>query len=190
MTVAISKSITLTEFLQLDFINESPAWEYIDGEVIQKSMGGVKHSTLQKRLVSVIDGAATQQNVDYEAFPELRCTPNGRSVVPDISVVQAAALPLDDTGEMSGQGIEFAPEWVIEVLSPGQSQTKVTDNILYCIRHGSRLGWLIDPVARAVLVFLPEQLPEVLGGEAMLPIVEGLQLELSVAQLFSWLKRG
>jgi len=27
---------------------------------------------------------------------------------------------------------------------PDQSQTKVTGNILHCLKHGSRLGWLID----------------------------------------------
>ncbi len=188
MTIATPKPIPLAAFLQLDYINESPAWEYINGEVIQKTMGGVKHNTVQKRLVGVIDGASLDLAEPYEAFPELRCTPNARSVVPDIVVIRRHQIPLDETGELSGQGIDFAPDWVIEVLSPGQNQTKVTDNILYCIRHGSQLGWLIDPIARAVLVYQPDRLPEVLREDALLPVLDGLTLQLTAEQVFQWLR--
>lgn len=77
MTVAVPKNITLQEFLKLPYIEESPAWEYINKEVIQKLIGGGKHSILQKRLVAAIDWTGS----DYEAFPELRCTFGNRSVV-------------------------------------------------------------------------------------------------------------
>jgi Uma2 family endonuclease len=109
MTLAPPQQLSLSEFLTLDYINESPAWEYIDGVASQKIMGGVKHSTLQKRLISTIEGANTDQTNPYEAFPELRCTPNGRSVVPDITVLRCNDIPLDETGDFSSQGIDFAP---------------------------------------------------------------------------------
>jgi len=35
-------------------------------------------------------------------------------------------------------------------------------NILHCLKHGSRLGWLIDPDERSVLVYPPGQQPELL----------------------------
>ena len=70
MTLAHHQNITLDEFLQLAWIEDPPAWEYINGKEVQKPMGGGKHSTLQKRLVTAIDRASDQ----YEAFPELRCT--------------------------------------------------------------------------------------------------------------------
>lgn len=70
MVVAKSGKTTIDEFLTLPEIEESPAWEYIDGEMVQKPMGGGKHSTLQKRLVAAIDQASD----DYEAFPKLRST--------------------------------------------------------------------------------------------------------------------
>ncbi|MDM3844734.1 MAG: hypothetical protein PT120_10645 [Aphanizomenon gracile PMC649.10] len=70
MTTTVAKIMTIEEFLKLGFIDESPAWEYIKSEVIQKPMGGGKHSLLQKKLVAVIDTATN----DYEAFPEMRCS--------------------------------------------------------------------------------------------------------------------
>lgn len=56
------------------------------------------------------------------------------------------------------------PDWTIEILSPDQSQTKVTKNILYCLRYGTQMGWLIDPEEQTVFVYRPGQELEVLDG--------------------------
>lgn len=191
MTVA---SLQLKEFLTLPWIEESPAWEYVEGEAIQKPMGGGKHSALQKRLVAAIDQAGSI----YEAFPEMRCTFGDRSVVPDVIVVAKDQLPLDPEGEISSTGIEFAPPWVIEILSPvrealtksTQSQTRVTGKILHCLKYGSHLGWLIDPQERLVLVYQPNRLPDLLAGEGILPVPEAIDLRLSVNEMFGWLRRS
>lgn len=184
MTIAAPK-ITLQAFLQLPYIEESPAWEYINGAGVQKPMGGGKHSTLQKGLVAAIDQAGTC----YDAFPELRCTFGNRSIVPDVVVIASSQLPLNESGDIISAGIEFAPAWVIEILSPAQSQTKVTGNILHCLRHGSQLGWLLDPHERSVLVYQPDRLPDLLFGADQLPVLEGVALQLSVDTVYGWLQR-
>jgi Uma2 family endonuclease len=183
--ITVPKSMTLEEFLKLPYIEESPAWEYINAEAIQKPMGGGKHSLLQKRLVSVIDALDS----NYEAFPELRCTCGNRSVVPDVVVIAKSQLPLDESGDIISSGIDFAPAWIIEILSPAQSQTKVTGNILHCLRNGSKLGWLIDPSERSILVYQPNCLPDLLAGKDILPVLEDLNLTLSVEEVFAWLQR-
>lgn len=86
MTAVLGTS--LEEFLQLAYIDESPAWEYINTKVVQKPMRGGKHSLLQKRLIAAIDAGST----NYEAFPELRCSFGNRSVVPDVVVLEANQL--------------------------------------------------------------------------------------------------
>lgn len=177
---------TLAEFLKLPHIDESPAWEYNDGEIIQKPIGGSKHSLLQKRLVAVIDAVDS----NYEAFPELCCSFGNRSVVPDVVIVVRNQIPLDDNGDIASTGIEFAPAWVIEILLPDQSQTKVTGNILYCLRNGTQLGWLIDPRERSILVYQPNSLPDLLSGSEVLPVLPDLNLNLCVDYIFGWLKRS
>jgi Uma2 family endonuclease len=52
------------------------------------------------------------------------------------------------------------------------------------------LGWFIDPDERLVLAFLPGQQPVELAGDNRLPIPEFLELNLTVTQLFGWLKAG
>jgi Uma2 family endonuclease len=182
--IIFPESTTLKEFLKLPYIEESPAWEYINGDAIQKPMGGGKHSLLQKRLVAAIDGLGS----NYEAFPELRCTCGNRSVVPDVVIISSNQIPLDESGEIISSGIDFAPAWVIEILSPAQSQTKVTGNILHCLRNGSQLGWLIDPSERCILVYQPNSLPDLLAGQDILPVLEDMNLTLSVNEVFAWLQ--
>lgn len=184
MTISIPK-VTLSEFCKLSYIDESPAWEYINGEVIQKKMGGGKHSLLQKRLVANIDATGS----DYEAFPELRCSFDNRSVVPDVAIVASDKIPVDENGDIISTGINFAPTWVIEIFSPDQSQTKVTGNILHCLKNGSELGWLIDPSERSIIVYQPNSLPSILTASDTLPVISGMNLTLCVDDVFAWLKR-
>ncbi|MFM7405467.1 MAG: Uma2 family endonuclease [Cuspidothrix sp.] len=184
MTTTVANIIPIAEFLNLDFINESPAWEYINSELIQKPMGGGKHSLLQKKLVAVIDTATSE----YEAFPEMRCNCGNRSIVPDVLVIPTVQIPIDENGYIISSGINFAPVWVIEILSPNQSQTKVTGNILHCIKHGTKLGWLLDPSERSILVYQPNTLPDLLTGKDRLPVLEGVGLIITVEEIFDWLQ--
>ena len=62
-----------------------PASEYIDGEIIHKPMPQGKHSVIQGELVSTINTVVKSRRI-ARAFPELRCTFGGRSIVPDVSV--------------------------------------------------------------------------------------------------------
>lgn len=48
MATAEIKAISLTDFLKLPYIEESPAWEYVDEGAVQKSMAGEKHSFAMK----------------------------------------------------------------------------------------------------------------------------------------------
>jgi len=178
--------ISLKKFLQMP--ETKPSSEYINGQIIQKSMPQGKHSKLRGELISCINEVVESQKIAL-AFPELRCTFGGRSIVPDVAVFAWERIPIDEHGDVENV-FKTYPDWTIEILSPDQSQTKVTGNILHCLKHGSRFGWLIDPDERSVLVYPPKQQPELLQEEQeVLPVpdlVSGFQL--TVGQLFGWLK--
>lgn len=177
--------LTLEEFLKQPYIEDSPAWEYMDGDVSQKPMPKIRHSILQKRLLAQID----DRSEDYTALPELRCNFAGRSIVPDISVVAWNRLPINELGEPEDNFME-APDWAIEILSPTQQATRVIDNLLHCLRYGTKLGWLIDPDDYSVLIFAPQQEPVICRGNSQLLVIEGVNLTLTAAQVFEWLKIG
>ena len=186
MVQAPVKAITLVEFLQLP--ETKPASEYIDGRVSQKPMPQGKHSVLQGEIVSNFSGALKQGKVAY-AFPELRCTFGGRSIIPDVVVLLWANIPLDEDGEVANE-INQAPDWVIEILSPQQSPTKVVKNIKHCLQSGAQLGWLIDPAEQTVFVYFPDQRVLVFDqASELLPMPDfANKLDVTVGELFGWLK--
>lgn len=77
------KFITLEEFLQLS--ETKPASEFIERQIVQKPMPQGEHSNIQGELVTVINAVTKPQRIAW-ALPELRCTFEGRSIVPDIAV--------------------------------------------------------------------------------------------------------
>lgn len=180
------KTITLEEFLKLP--ETKPASEYIDGRIIQKPMPQGKHSKLQGKLVTAINQIVEDQKIAL-AFPELRCTFGGRSLVPDVSVFAWNRIPVDENGDIANV-FSICPDWAIEILSPDQSPTKVTGNILHCLKHGCQMGWLIDPDERSILIYPSRQQPEFLQESQDILSVPNLatELRLTVNSVFSWLK--
>lgn len=185
MMQTLTKPLTLEEFLQLS--ETKPASEYVDGKIIQKPMPKGKHSTIQVELASLINYTLKKNHL-ARAFTELRCTFGERSIVPDIAVFQWSKIPRDPDGAIANNFF-LTPDWTIEILSPEQSQTKVTKNILHCLKYGSEIGWLIDPQEQAVLVYHPPQNITIYDQkETLLPMPSFAQnLSLKVGDIFAWL---
>src|SRR5919199_1526603 len=119
MTTA-AQTLSLEEFLKLP--ETKPASEFIKGEIIQKPMPQGEHSRLQAKLCTVINQITEAPKIAY-AFPELRCTFGGDSIIPDLALFS-----------------------------------------------GQRVG--------------------LFEGTAHLPIPNGIELELTVEQVFGWLTFG
>jgi Uma2 family endonuclease len=183
MAAALTSISTVEEFLKLPYIEESPAWEYVDGVAFQKPMPKTRHAILQKRLLLEID----RHSQIYTALPELRCTFSGRSIVPDVAVVAWERIPVNAVGEPEDNFLA-APDWSIEILSPDQQANRVIDNLLHCLRQGCQLGWMLDPDDYSVLVFAPKQEPTVCRGDARLPVLAGVDWAITAEQMFAWLK--
>ncbi|MCC5643956.1 Uma2 family endonuclease [Nostoc sp. CHAB 5824] len=180
-----AKPLTLSEFLNLP--ETEPVSEYIDGRIIQKPMPQGEHSAIQTELAPAINLVVKSKQI-ARAFCELRCTFGDRSIVPDISVFMWDRIPRKDNGGVANV-FSIAPDWTIEILSPDQSQTKVTKNILHCLKYGTQMGWLIDPKEQSVFVYWPDQ-PTTFYEElrTQLPVPEfAKDFSLTVEGLFSWL---
>ncbi|MBW4534645.1 MAG: Uma2 family endonuclease [Pleurocapsa minor HA4230-MV1] len=175
---------TLAEFLQL--VETKPEQEYLAGEISQKPMPQGEHSVLQAGLVTEINRVGKPQKLAC-AFPELRCTFAGSSIVPDVAVFEWQNIPLKTSGRIANK-FEVAPDWTIEILSPNQSPNRVIRKITFCLSQGTKLGWLIDPEDESVVVFEPNVTPVVKADRDILLVLEALaSYQLSAANLFSWL---
>jgi Uma2 family endonuclease len=188
------KNLTLESFLVLP--ETKPASEYIDGKIVQKPMPQGKHSVIQTKLIIFINSLLLESKIAI-ALSELRCTFGGRSVVPDVVVLKNENIPKDDDGEVANV-VTTAPDWVIEILSPDQSTTKVIKNILHCLDNGTEVGWLIDPAEKMILVYQPNkqvQVVDLLEAELIVPefarfsVGEAMPtIKLTAGDVFGWLK--
>ncbi len=192
MTLATQDALITTLDRFLEQPETKPASEYIDGSIYQKTMPQGQHSRLQLKLCNAIN-AVTEDKQIALAFPELRCTFGGRSIVPNVAVFQWERLPMNAEGEIENVFLA-APDWVIEILSPDQSPIRVISNILHCLKHGTEMGWLLFPKDRSLLIFQrdcqPIEINENANGNEKLIVPDFLksELDLTINQVFSWLK--
>ncbi len=187
-TIEKPKTISLEEFLALP--ETKPASEYAQGIITQKVMPKGKHSRLKSRFSREVDLIAEASQIAL-ALTELRCTFAGRSIVADIAVILWQNLPRDNDGEISNQ-FNHPPDWIIEILSPDQSSVLVIEKILFCLKEGSEIGWLIDPATKSIIIFqngstqihfatTETQLP--------LPVLTGLETwQITASDIFARLK--
>ncbi len=168
----------LAQFLSQPDIESSPAWELINGCVIQKPMPTLFHSRLQRNLVNYIN----QHTDEFEAVQELRCLVAPYSPVPDISIIAIARLP-DQDGPFDG-----APDWLIEIRSPDQSTLDLQKKILHCLTNGTQLAWLIDPASQQIWVWQGDNLPMICSGAEVLPVLGNLP-ELTVNTVMAMTRR-
>jgi Uma2 family endonuclease len=180
------RPLILDEFLSLP--ETKPASEYINGTIIQKPMPQGKHSRLQRKLIERINITLDDAGI-AEAFPELRCTFGGRSIVPDIAIFQLSHIPTDATGEIANR-FNLPPDWTIEILSPNQSSAHVIHNILHCLQNGCEMGWFVDPADQSVTVYPKGQQPTYFNQPSdRLSVPDFAQtVALTMGELLSWLQ--
>jgi Uma2 family endonuclease len=108
--------------------------------------------------------------------------------VPDIAVFENLRIPRTQNGEIDDI-FTTAPDWAIEIISPGQRMAKILKNITYCIAHGSQMGWAIDPDDRSVIVCQSDQDLRVIDEAGiLLPVpVFAVTIQLTLDDIFGWL---
>jgi Uma2 family endonuclease len=187
MVATQTKALTLEQFLALP--ETKPASEYITaGKIVQKPMPQGKHSILQTKLIIFINSLLLESSIAI-ALSELRCTFNGRSIVPDVVVLENKNIPKDDDGEIANV-VKIAPDWLIEILSPDQSTTKVIQKIVHCLDGGTQVGWLIDPAEKLIMIYRSNsqvQVIDILDRELTVPEF-ARSVKLTAGDIFNWLK--
>ncbi len=175
------QGLTLEEFLALP--EEEPALEYFDGVVSQKVSPERDHSGLQYVIPERINRFAYPRKLAF-AFPELRTTHSGASLVPDVAVYTWARIPR----ERSARGtvdVTTPPDVAIEIASPGQGRQKLLDRCRWFVEQGARLALLVDPRRQSVTAIRAGEAPRVLRGDDLLDFGEVIPgLTLVVGDLF------
>ena len=63
------------------------------------------------------------------------------------------------------------------------------NKIIFSLKQGTKLGWFIDPDDKSVMVFQPNQLPEVKYDADILPVLSVIESwQISAADVLGLLK--
>ena len=153
------KLITAEELLLMP--DDGMQRELIRGVLTEDMPPGHEHGLLVIRIGSLL-GNYSEEN-DYGEVcggdSGFRLERNPDTVRgPDVAWVAPGRLP----GPVVGYP-ELAPDLVVEVKSPSNSNREMADKAAMWLSHGSRMALVVDPRPITVTVYRPGEPPQVLG---------------------------
>ncbi len=168
--------MTMEEFLE----NDLEGYEYVKGELVPMAAAVIVHGKIGMNIILPL-GSYVRENKLGELFSnETTFQLGDRVVKPDVAFVMSERLTEDQF-----KGFPVAPDLAIEIVSPSDKQYNVTEKALAYLKAGTRLVWVIEPIAKTVMVYRSETDITLLNYEDTLTgedVVEGFSC--AVAELF------
>jgi len=88
--------------------------------------------------------------------------PNGARRAPDVAWFPAGKPGIPDR-KRRPRFPRFAPDFVVELRSPGDRLSRVRPKMREWVDNGAALAWLIDPERRVVEIYRPNREPAILA---------------------------
>ena len=149
MTPAETKLITAEELAAMGDIGPS---ELIDGRIVEMTPTGDEHGGVEVAAASVLQSFVRAHNLGKVRSGEV-----GIYIRRNPDTVRAADV-LFISNERYAQKksagfLDVAPDLIVEILSPGDSWSDVTQKLRDYFSSSVRLVWIADPQARAVYAY-------------------------------------
>lgn len=152
MALARPRSYTEDDYYSLP---ENIRAELIDGNLIyNQAAPSTAHQIILSELHTAINNYVKSKGGSCRVFPapfavQLRKTK--RTIVePDISVIC-------DRSKLTDKGCVGAPDWVIEIVSPGNPSRDYVLKLNLYADAGVREYWIVDPRKKRILVYYLEK---------------------------------
>jgi Uma2 family endonuclease len=155
----------------------------VRGMVVREPRAAYPHAVLHTAIASRIGGHVSAHalgQVLTECGFVLREDPP-TVLGPDIAFVARGRAPADPARVVHPH---FAPDLVIEIISPNERAADVHERLLEFLDAGTRLMWLVYPRRRSVVVYGADRTAHVLNGDEVVDggdVLPGFRV--TVAQL-------
>ena len=168
--------IRMTADELLDLPDDGKRYELVNGELREMSPAGGEHGIIGgralRRVGSFLDQHPEVGGEVFTAETGFRLSRDPDTVrAPDVAYVAQARL-----SKASVPGYpELAPDFVVEVVSPGDRASEIQAKIDEWLRAGVLLAWVLYPATRSAMVFRADgttqllHADDTLSGEAVLP---------------------
>ena len=150
----------------------------VKGEIRRTPLTGFEHGVISAAIGSFLDKHVEMNRLGYvcSAGTGFNITQNpdtGRA--PDAAFVRQAAIDKQDIPKGFWDG---APDLAVEVISPSDTYTQVTEKVDEWLNAGCAMVWVINPRRETVEVYKSPEDITVLQGEDILDggdVIEGFQ---------------
>ena len=139
-------TMTLEAFIE----SELEGYEYVKGEVVQMSPTSVEHGDISTNLVVPLGVHVRENQLGRVYTSDTGFRVGTHVLVPDIAFVSTERLPEDRS-----KGFPVPPDLAVEVVSPSDKQSRVSEKVLAYLEAGTRLVWVVNPVLQTVAVYRP-----------------------------------
>lgn len=147
MALAQEKLYTIDDIYALP---DGTRAELIDGEMYMMTPPGTKHQRISNYLSTEINLFIRESNGECEVLPAPFAVFLNEDeytyVEPDISVIC-------DKSKLDERGCNGAPDWVIEIVSPGSKRMDYFTKLFRYRAAGVREYWIVDPKDNRVTVY-------------------------------------
>jgi Uma2 family endonuclease len=144
----LTGSLSVAEFARLPQPEGGVRQELHHGELVELPPVEKIHTKLQKRLVALLESAATSSGLESDKEFPFRPEPEHQIWIADVALYHVA----DWERTADDDWFHGVPEIVIEVLSPSNTASEMLDRENICLRNGGKEFWLVDPNRRSVKV--------------------------------------
>jgi Uma2 family endonuclease len=168
--MAAKALVSVEEYLHTSY---HPDCDYVDGRLVERNLGELDHSSLQREIVFFFRLRRKQWHV--HVFPEQRVQVSPtRFRIPDVCVT-VGAMPTE-------QIFRTPPFLAIEILSPEDRQRDLLEKVDDYLRFGVSSVWVIDP--RKQLGWVYTQAGASLAADGILR-TENSPIEMSLPEIFA-----
>ena len=153
------KLITADELLLMP--DDGMQRELIRGVLTEDMPPGDEHGV----LVAHIAWLLTSYSYDND-YGQVRAGDSGFLLERNPDTVRGPDVAWVAPGRLAGPVVgypELAPDLVVEVKSPSNSNREMADKAAMWLSHGSRMALVVDPRPITVTVYCPGEPPQVLG---------------------------
>ena len=151
MSLSQEKIYTETDYYNL---TENVRAELIDGHIYYQAAPNRAHQTILSELHAVIHNYLKSRGGLCRVYPApfaVNLFNDNRTIVePDISVIC-------DRNKLTEKGCNGAPDWIIEIVSPGNPSHDFIYKLNLYAKSGVREYWIVDPQTETVFVYYLEQ---------------------------------